>query len=200
MIPVMTSMIGDNADLFPSILNIYVPDGSVIADVTYGTGAFWKNVDLSRYELKPSDIQDGIDSRELPYSDAWLDCVVLDPPYIYSPKGTIKQSISIGYALNAEKGGVLLPDQKAVLKLYIDSATEARRVLRKGGVLIVKTKDTVQSGKQFWMHDKLMHLDGFRCEDLFVITQRVQPAMDPKWGSQKHARKNHSFFLVMVKL
>jgi tRNA G10 N-methylase Trm11 len=140
-----------------------------------------------------------VDSRDLPYDDNSMDCIVLDPPYIYSPKGTMKESISVGYALNAEKGGELLKNQGAVLKLYLDSAAEARRVLRTGGILILKTKDTIQSGKQFWMHTKLMDCPGFHCEDLFVLTQKTRPAMDPKWGEQKHARKNHSFFIVLRK-
>lgn len=199
MSPVMTSIVGDNSDLFPSILSIYAPLGSVVADVTYGTGAFWRSVDTSQYRLYATDIEQGIDARHLPYPDESIDVVVLDPPYIYSPKGTIKKSISVGYALNAEKGGQLLKTQGDVLALYLDCLEEANRVLRRGGRVIVKTKDTIQSGKQFWMHVFLMNVENFVCEDLFVLTQKVTPAMDPKWGDQKHARKNHSFFIILVK-
>lgn len=199
-IMITTAITGGNEDLFPGILSLYVPLGSSIADVTYGNGVFWKRVDVSSYSLYKYDIQNGVDARCIPHGDASLDCVVLDPPYIYSPKGTIKRSISVSYALNAEKGGELMKTQADVLNLYRECAVEARRVLRKDGVLIVKTKDTIQSGKQFWMHTELMKIDGFTCEDLFVLVQSSIPAMDPKWGEQKHARKNHSFFLVMKKI
>lgn len=79
---VMSAFTGGNADIFPQILELHVPDGAKIADVTYGTGVFWKNVDLSRYELIPSDVATGVDCRALPYATESLDAVVLDPPYM----------------------------------------------------------------------------------------------------------------------
>ena len=179
-------------------MDLYVPYGSLVCDVTYGTGAFWRGYRHS-YNLVPSDIQTGIDCRDLPYSSSSVDCVILDPPYVYSPKGTIKKSISTGYALNAEKGGELLASQSDVLDLYLSAIREAHRVLVDKGILIIKTKDVIQSGRQWWMHTKLMCLVGFECIDLFILTQKVQPAMDPKWTRQLHARKNHSYFIVQRK-
>ena len=89
--------IGNNENVFPLILKLHVPEGSVIADVTFGKGVFWKKVPVGQYELLASDItakpdnrstlpyvtiQDGIDCRKLPYDNESLDCVVLDPPYM----------------------------------------------------------------------------------------------------------------------
>ena len=37
---VMTAFVSGNAEVFPQILNLHVPDGAKIADVTYGTGVF----------------------------------------------------------------------------------------------------------------------------------------------------------------
>ena len=34
--------------------------GSVVADVTYGKGVFWRNIPLGHYELWSTDIQDGV--------------------------------------------------------------------------------------------------------------------------------------------
>lgn len=197
--PILSSAVGNNADMFPNILELYAFKGATIADVTYGTGAFWKKIDRNFYNLLISDIQTGTDFRNLPYPDSSIDMVVLDPPYVYSPKGSIKESISKGYALNGEKGGALLTTQNDVLQLYFDGIKEAHRVLKKHGFLVIKTKDVIQSGKQFWMHSKLLELEGFIAEDLFVLTQTTIPAMDPKWKSQQHARKNHSYFLIHKK-
>jgi tRNA G10 N-methylase Trm11 len=196
---ILSAMIGNNSDIFPQILALYVPVGSKIADVTYGNGVFWAQIDCSKYTLLKSDIQMGIDARKLPYNDNSIDCIVIDPPYIYSPMGTIKESISRGYALNAEKGGILLRTQEDVLELYRLCLKEGYRVLKSGGITIIKTKDTVQSGKQVWMHRKLMAISGFTCEDLFILIQKTVPASDPKWIVQRHARKNHSFFIVLRK-
>jgi hypothetical protein len=48
MNPTVTGIVGTNADLFPLILKMYIPSGAIIADVTYGKGVFWKNVDTTK--------------------------------------------------------------------------------------------------------------------------------------------------------
>ena len=79
---IMSAFVGGNADLFPQILSLHVPNGSKIADVTFGKGIFWKNVNLNNYNLFPSDISTGFDCRELPYQNESFDAVILDPPYM----------------------------------------------------------------------------------------------------------------------
>jgi len=79
---VMSASMAGNAEIFPEILDLHVPDGARIADVTYGSGVFWRNVDVSRYDLIPSDIATGIDCRNLPYEADSFDALVLDPPYM----------------------------------------------------------------------------------------------------------------------
>lgn len=85
---VFSAYLGGNEDTFPRILDLYVAPGSVVADVTFGMGVFWRNVPAGQYKLLPTDIQMGVDCRELPHEDATIDCVVLDPPYMHSPGGT----------------------------------------------------------------------------------------------------------------
>jgi hypothetical protein len=62
---IVSAHVAGNAEVFPQILELHVQFGSTIADVTYGKGIFWRQVDLSKYRLFPSDIQTGIDCREL---------------------------------------------------------------------------------------------------------------------------------------
>ena len=85
---VFSAHVGGNETVFPQVLSLYVPDSSVIADVTYGEGVFWRNIPENQYKVLGTDIQDGVDCRELPYADGEIDCVVLDPPYMHSPGGT----------------------------------------------------------------------------------------------------------------
>src|ERR1700733_3831288 len=82
---VFSASLGNNADVFPSILSFYVEDGGTVADVTFGKGVFWKNVPPSRYRVLATDLRQGVDSRKLPYRDETLDCVVFDPPYMHTP-------------------------------------------------------------------------------------------------------------------
>ncbi|MDR1215526.1 MAG: hypothetical protein LBK25_02480, partial [Treponema sp.] len=88
---IMSASISGNAEIFPQILALHVSIGSKIADVTYGGGVFWRNVDLKNYSLVASDIADGVDCRNLPYEDGSFDALVLDPPYM---EGLLRNNIS----------------------------------------------------------------------------------------------------------
>ncbi|MBL1130153.1 MAG: hypothetical protein D8M54_16860 [Chloroflexi bacterium] len=79
---IVSATIGGNADIFPKILELHVPRGSLVADVTYGKGIFWQNVPDGYYWVQGTDIATGVDCRQLPYADNTIDCVVLDPPYM----------------------------------------------------------------------------------------------------------------------
>ena len=91
---VLTAYSDGNDKIFPRILELYVKPQSVVADVTFGKGVFWRNVPDNRYYLRPTDLLTGTDCRDLSYEDSEIDCVVLDPPYMHSPGGTAHQSHS----------------------------------------------------------------------------------------------------------
>src|SRR6266516_1424124 len=79
---VLSAHVAGNAEVFPKVMALHVPDGATVADVTYGSGVFWRNIPKGRYKLRTTDIAGGTDCRCLPYEDASLHCVVLDPPYM----------------------------------------------------------------------------------------------------------------------
>src|ERR1700688_5263708 len=110
---ITTAKVGTNADLFPDILSLYVPEGSVVADVTFGKGVFWREVDTSKYVLKPSDLMDGIDFRYLPYEDGSIDALVLDPPYMHDGK-TVHKDLNENYRNNHEP----TTSHASVIRLY----------------------------------------------------------------------------------
>jgi len=200
----LSACIGTNQKLFPVVLNLYVPKGSRIADVTYGKGVFWKSVDKSKYELLKSDITRGIDCRKLPYEKSSLDCVVLDPPYMHSPGGTAHvghQNFENYYKNNITGNGTEKKYHEAVLDLYFSAGKEAYRTLKHGGVFIVKCQDEVCANKQRLTHVELTNeynKYGFFVEDLFVLIRNGKPGVS-RMLKQKHARKNHSYFLVFRK-
>ena len=193
-----------NEDVFPLIMALYVAPHSVVADVTFGKGVFWRNVPDEMYELRATDIQDGIDCRELPYRDGEIDCVVLDPPYMHSPGGTAHtshQAFESHYRNNGTGNRTNKKYHEAVLSLYEDAGTEAHRVLRDRGVLIVKCQDEVCSNRQRFTHVEIMQAYeqlGFVAEDLFVVMRKNRPGVS-RSAKQVHARKNHSYFLVFWK-
>lgn len=206
---VFSAHTGQNAALFPEVLSLYVPEGSTVADVTFGKGAFWKMVPPDSYRLLKSDLNPkaknirAADSRALPYETSALDAVVFDPPYMHTPGGTAHeghQNFERYYENNGENQSGL-KYHEAVLDLYFRAASEAFRVLKNGGIYIVKCQDEVCACRQRLTHVEIInHLTEsmFIAEDLFVLVRENKPGVS-RMIKQRHARKNHSYFLVFRK-
>ncbi len=208
---IFSAYVGVNADIFPIVLHLHVQTGSTVADVTYGKGIFWKNVPKENYILKGTDIQTGVDCRKLPYENGSIDCVVLDPPYmegLYRRSGTeMAGSGTYGafrdfYSNGEHTDEVNKPKyHKAVLQMYFDAGKEAHRVLKDFGVFIVKCQDEVSANIQNLTHVELINeysKVGFYTKDLFIVIRPNKPSMS-RLLKQEHARKNHSYFLVLIK-
>lgn len=201
---VFSAMVGQNKDLFPLILDLYVAPGSLIADVTYGKGVFWKNVASETYRLLPTDLSTGVDCRALPYEDVSLDVGVFDPPYMHTPGGTAHQGHQHfeAYYRNNEGYSTSAKYHEAVLELYFQGGKELQRVLREEGILIVKCQDEVCANRQRLTHVEIIsHYEtslGMICEDLFVLVSEKKPGVS-RLKKQVHTRKNHSYFLVFRK-
>lgn len=207
---IMSAYIEGNADVFPKILALHVPVGSRIADVTYGSGVFWRNVDPSKYTLVPSDLATGIDCRSLPYAGESFDAIVLDPPYMEGllrdnkdhKAGNGSFAAFREYYSNGDETNNGPKWHAAVSDLYYKAGAEAYRVLKSNGVAIVKCQDEVSANKQWLTHVEIInHYEklGFYTKDLFVIV-RSNKAGISRLKKQNHARKNHSYFLVFVKI
>ncbi len=206
---VFSAFTAQNSQVFPEILSLYVPDGSLIADTTFGNGAFWKQVPVARYRLLKSDLNPKLrdmisaDSRRLSYRDCSLDCVVFDPPYMHTPGGTAHDGHQNfeAYYRNNRDNTTEKKYHEAVLDLYFRSAEEAWRVLRRNGIYIVKCQDEVCACKQRLTHVEIINeLSKMRfvAEDLFVLVRENKPGVS-RIVKQVHARKNHSYFLVFRK-
>ena len=199
---VFSATIGTNDLVFPQILSLYVKPGSLVADVTFGRGVFWRDVPNDAYRLLATDLSDGTDSRRLPYEDDSIDCVVFDPPYMHTPGGTAHvnhQNYEGYYRNNQATSSKKYHD--AVLDLYYSSAKEAFRVLKRPGIYIVKCQDEVCANRQRLTHVEIINElseYGFTVEDLFVVVRNGKPGVS-RVLRQVHARKNHSYFLVFVK-
>lgn len=212
---VISASIGGNAEIFPEILKLHVPDGSTIADVTWGKGVFWQNIPINKYKLLATDISMGVDCRELPYQDQSVDCVVLDPPYMEgfyrketsqkAGSGThsaFSNAYSNGDEVNADADNVGTKKwHAAVTDMYFKAGRESYRVLKKSGVLIVKCQDEVSAGKQWLTHVEIINeyeKIGYYTKDLFIVVRTNKPSVS-RLKKQVHARKNHSYFLIFVK-
>jgi hypothetical protein len=200
----LTTVCTSNEDGFARILSLYARPGFVVVDPTYGNGRFWKSIDKTRYTTLCTDLsREGVDLRTLPYESDSVDLEVIDPPYRYTPAKNTRHEDTPGhgkvdalYNLQASA----LRNTEEVIQLYIAGMHEALRVLRQGGYLVLKCQDTVQDGRQVWVHVRLMQEAerlGFACRDLLVVAP--VSILGTRWKHQRHLRKAHSYFLVFRK-
>lgn len=204
---VLSAHVGGNADVFPDVLRLHVPVGSRVADVTWGKGVFWQKVPQGDYDVLATDIQTGTDCRALPYDDDSIDALVVDPPYM---EGLFRKSADhmagsgthAAFRQHYSDGNVTSTGPKyhdAVLDLYYRAGDEARRCLRRGGIFIVKCQDEVSANRQRLTHVELLNhyaAEGFYARDLFIVVRTNRPGVS-RLVRQVHARKSHSYFLVL---
>lgn len=197
-VPILSARSGDNAALFRDAVELHLTDGARIADVTYGKGGFWRTVEHGRFDLVATDYgDDGPDARALPYEDASFDALVLDPPYIPTHDGDLKESIDSVYRVN----GSGLRSAGDVIGFYADALREAHRTVRPDGIVFVKCQDTTENHQRFWVHDAILrHAEeiGFEGIDLLVLVQRGAPAQ--RHRSQERTRINHSYLWIFRRL
>jgi hypothetical protein len=186
----------NNNGFLRDILRLYVPEGSAITDLTWGRGNFWVGIDRSKYKLiridkhTPCDVK--ADFGAVPLADETQDAVIFDPPYVTrmsfkprtkdNPAGS-NQKDAFGVNSTGPK------NEREIDNLYAAGTAEARRILKPGGILVLKTMDT-----QKWRHFELFNLPGFKMIDFLIVITRGKPPGKPY--AQKHARKNHSYFMV----
>ena len=178
---VTSAHVGSNAEIFPVILRLHIPDGSRITDVTYGRGAFWKFVPRGRYTAIYSDLNTGktaefsrvrkFDCRKLPYENESFDGVIFDPPY--TP---------------------MHGDYNPMPEWYEEAIVEAARILRKKGTLVIKCQDDDSMISTCVNSKKL----GLSKTDVFIVVTASTPGVT---GAKKqyHSRRAHSYFLVFKK-
>ena len=206
---ILSAHVGQNAKVFEQLMGLHVPHGSIVADVTHGKGCFWNTMPEGRYNVKATDIKDGVDCRKLPYGNGEIDCLVLDPPYIEGfyrrhadhLAGTGSHANMRNYYGNHEATGITAKWHGAVREMYLESAKEAYRVLRPRGVFVVKCQAAVSANKQWLTHVEIINDCaelGYYAKDLFVVVRTNRPICS-KIHKQAHARKNHSYFLVFEK-
>lgn len=198
--PVMAiSTAKNNAELIVQAAQLGYLQGHVI-DVTFGKGAFWTLHQPDRFTAHGLDVDgaghydDGVDFRRLPYSDGAVDTVVLDPPYkLNGTGGSHPSDKSYGVAA----AGVRWQDR---MQLCRDGITEAARVVRCCGMVLVKCMDQVCSGDVRWQTiDFTNHAAtvGLRLVDMLHLpSYRAQP----EGRSQQHARRNYSTLLVFERV
>lgn len=184
------------------ILRLYVPSGCFDVDPTYSKGNFYKSgaIPKPRYCFDIAPQSDEIlkaDCRELPIAYNSIDSMIVDLPFLATS----------GASLEKDEGNIInrrfsvCKNKSELTALYKDTLTEAFRILKPKGILVMKCQDKVSSGKQYMMHCDIYNMAkdiGFYAIDLFILL--AKSCLVANWQrNQKHARKYHSYFWVFEK-
>jgi hypothetical protein len=169
-----------------------------LIDVTFNKGRFWQQVDppdlAHRYDLDPKFDAQVADFRDLPLEHGTVRTVVLDPRYKLSGTSSGKGPAALDPGYGVERGYQSIEEIHTMIRDGID---EAARVLRRGGLLLLKCQAQQSSGTMqdqpglFARHgvDSGFWLD---IDRLHVITK---PRKQPR--KQRSARSNISTLVVL---
>jgi hypothetical protein len=185
-------------EIIENILQLHCPTG-IQLDPTYSKGMFYKG----RPELEPKEKFDLFPQTEntkqataenLPHTNNTVSSIMFDPPFL---AGYTKQTPT-GKMGERFHGFRYVPDLWAWYDLCL---AEFYRILKPSGVLIFKCQDTVSGGKQWISHNHIINKAeglGFYTKDIFILLAKNRMT-GHNHTKQQHARKFHSYFLVLVK-
>lgn len=176
----------------------YLSDDELILDPTWGEGRFWRL--WQPKGLHVSDlhtVHPAIDFTDMPWEDEKFDAVVFDPPYKLNGTGGSHPSDE-GYGVD-DRWSAVAWRMGAIYK----GMGECLRVLKPGGIFLLKCQDQVCSGNVVWQVKDFTDAtvgypeepDAKLIDMLFVCGGIPQP----KGRRQVHARRNYSTCLVFRK-
>lgn len=200
--PILPSVFkGTNADLMSAVAPLYLT-GSV-CDVTYGEGAWWQRFTPDPFTRHDLYKLDGVDFRALPESDASIDTMVYDPPYVVSgapSSARLGPDFQNRYGIGEQNTGMTVGTaaRTSLKALILDGLTECCRVART--FVLVKCMEYAQGGgfhdipnlatnralEVGWIkHDIIVHHTGVGPggHNIFIPTR---------------ARRHHSYLIVFT--
>lgn len=201
----MIKSIYDNQnDILEAIQTLHCPTGFE-CDITFGNGSFWKEILRPKFCFDIEPLYAGVvkaNSIKLPLEDNILNNMVFDPPFLTYIKSGREGNGNM--VMSKRFGGYWTYDELG--EHYIATLMEAKRILKKKGVLIFKCQDIIHNHKMHCTHINVVLWAGqmgFRLKDLFILTAKHRmPVRAAAHGKQiqKHARIFHSYFLVLEKV
>lgn len=183
----------DQQEIINNILALYNKGRPIDFDPCYNLGNFYKNGVVQDPEKK-SDIKpllqgvEKYDVRALPFEERFR-CIIFDPPFIVSTGIVGKMAERYGSFQNIEE----------MRDFWEASFNSLYRALKNRGILIVKCQDFVTGRRNYIFINEVINMardKNFQILDLFILISKTRPI---RMKNQQHARKYHSYFLVLKK-
>lgn len=189
----------DQHEIIKDIISLHCPQG-IELDPTYSKGNFYNRpgIDepLEKFDLFPqTDDTLRANANNLPHLNSSISSIMFDPPFL------------VGYT--KEKPSGIIGERfhgfryiKDLWDWYSECLAEFYRILEPKGILIFKCQDTVSGGKNWFSHVYIMkeaERIGFYNKDLFILLAKNR-IVGHNHSKQQHARKYHSYFIVLKKI
>jgi hypothetical protein len=194
---VIKSVQYNDESILMDIRNMFLDSNNYDLDPCYSSGKFYGSLEKPKIKMDKTpqstdviqnDILDGI-----PLANSSIRGIVFDPPFMFGTHGQTKNNIMT-------KRFTMFDTFNELEQMYKTAMKEFYRVLISGGIVAFKCQDYTDSKTTLThclIHNWAIEI-GFKVEDIFVMVfsgGRV-------WNSnlkQKHARKYHSYWLVLKK-
>ncbi len=199
---VIKSISFDEQEIIKNIIKLHCKY-PIELDPTYSKGNFYKNGIESpkfKFDIKPQteDTEYG-NAEDLPINNNTIHTIMFDPPFLATTGKSLNEHNSSN-KINKRFG--VFPNEEELHSFYIRAMIEFYRILKKNGILIFKCQDKISSGTQYLSHNFIINQAervGFYCKDIFILLAKNRIVADWQAKNQKHARKYHSYFLVLQK-
>ena len=165
----------------------------------YNKGMFYKAlVNKPKYRFDLNALEKGYDAeigdaRKLPIESSSINCMILDPPFMFGTHGQTKNSV-------ISKRYTMFDTFGELRDCYIGILKEAYRVLKKYGILIFKCQDYTDS-KTTMTHCMVYRWAaqiGFYAKDIAILNLPKDKIYNGNLV-QRHLRKTHCYFYVLQK-
>ncbi len=196
---VIKSINYNETELIKHILYLHAHE-YIELDPTFSVGNLYKDkLPLPKYKFDKYPQRDDVIealSNNLPLENESISTIMFDPPFLIG---------GVNYMNDKEGSSIIakrftsFKDFNELKEMYFSSLKEFKRVLKEDGIIIFKCQDCVSSGKNHFTHNVIINMALFLdlyVKDLFILLAKNR-LLDGR--EQKHARKYHSYFLVIQK-
>jgi hypothetical protein len=205
---VIKSVSYNQSEILYNIKKLYNNGNDYECDPTFSIGNFYSKsrtypVAPPQYKFDVNPIVDGVNKIELfgvlPLDDCTIQSIVIDLPFV----------VSSGKSLTApNEKSVIISNRFScyhsvndMLKSYRHFISEAFRILKYGGICVVKTQRTINSKKTIMTPEiawKFAEKKGFETLDRFTLISKKR-LLSGKVKHQEHSRSFDSQFYVFKK-
>ena len=184
-----------NSDAVQRICEVYVTQGQLVLDCTYGKGNWWKWPHSGKLQLVASDLypqQQGTlraTYHALPFKDAMFDAAFFDPPYYGHGSKTRGEPTA-----SKQTGSFYGNRQEPTRNAFLRGLVELSRVVKDKGIIVTKVTD----GCDYYpMVPWVVGLRIGKFVDSVILVNQALRNWTPNKTARRKLRTCHSTFVVL---